>query len=194
MSSPAPDPDDQTPPNHQLFIILPSKRPHCCIPQVTQSQTAENPESDYDQSAPHDEDNTYIHYHDSEYVHPTPLCPQRTTMVPNAPVVYSPDCTKICGKDAVAKNNAKTKKKRAAARNQIVKMQKRQKVVTKYSAKKNVFQFLCNTIIDVTLESTPSIPMSCFETIIRSANTHWKGNSRDNLVFDPYAALESTLL
>ena len=73
-------------------------------------------------------------------------------------------------------------------------MHKRQKVVTSHSAVNNIFQFLCNPIIDKKQETTTLIPMICFETIVRSANTHWKGSSRVNLNFNPFATMASTLL
>ena len=134
MATPAPDSDTESPPNPPPFITPPPTNPISRIPQVTQSQTPHSPVANKASSHPFETEDLYIHYHDTDLVHQTPQRQQCATTVPIAPIVYSPDRSRICGKDALAQSNEKEKNKRSAGRNQMEKMQKRHKNVVSTSA------------------------------------------------------------
>ena len=96
MSTPAPDPDDQTPPNPPPFITPPPRNPIGCIAQVTRSQTDNNGLNNDANLTPYEEDHdNYIHYHDPDLVLQTPARQERHTSVPVAPIVYSPEQNQI---------------------------------------------------------------------------------------------------
>lgn len=121
--------------------------------------------------------------------------PQRITNIPVVPVVLSPDCANISGKDELTKTSTSNKKKTAAGRNRMAKMQKHQKTVVKLSAKNNLFQFICPQTIKKLQEQHMDLnSMSYFETTIRSTNNHWSSNSRDKLQFQLFDTLESKLM
>ena len=87
MATPAPDSDTESPPNPPPFITPPSRNPISRIAQVTQSQTPDSPVNYSASSNPFETDDTYIHYHDPDLVRQTPQREERTTTVPNVPIV-----------------------------------------------------------------------------------------------------------
>ena len=196
MSTPAPDPDDQTPPNIPPFITPPPTNTRTRIPQVTQSQTDENESNNESTFTPYEEDpDNYIHYHDPDLVLQTPVREKCQTSVPVAPIVYSPERAKINATEEITKLSVSTNKKRQAGMKSMEKMQKRQKTVVNNSAVNNIFQFIRKKSIDSMESDLPEIKMSRFDTIIRSANSHWSGSARKNLVFDPFdEEMQSSIL
>ena len=195
MSTPAPDQDDESPPNIPPFITPPPTTALSCIPQVTQSQTDDNEFNNEAILTPYEEDpDNYIHYHDPDLVLQTPVREKRHTTVPNAPIVYSPERAKINATEEIMKSSASNNKKRQAGRKSMEKMQKRQKTVVTHSAVNNIFHFIRNKFFDSMESNIPKIKMSRFDTMIRSANSHWSGSARKNLIFDPFDNMESALL
>jgi len=47
-------------------------------------------------------------------------------------------------------------------------------------------QFLRASRVDDILKNQPNVPTSVLDTIVRSANAHWTGNSRKKLSFSPF--------
>ena len=79
------------------------------------------------------------------------------------------------------------------------KMQKRQKMIVNHFAVNNVFHFIWNKFFDSMEAASPNLKMSCFDTMVRSANSHWSGNLRNKHSFEPFdetmkAALQSSSL
>ena len=117
MSTPAPDPGDPSPPNIPPFITPPPTNTRSRIPQVTQSQTDDCAFDNDAAITPYEEDHDdSIHYHDPDLVIQTPMRQIRRTSIPMAPVVYSPERSKINASDAISKSSDKRQKKRQAGR------------------------------------------------------------------------------
>ena len=127
MATPQPDTNDESPSNHPPVITCPPTCPRTHLPQITQSQMPNSPVVNNNFNNTLDDVDDYLHYHDLDFVHQTPQRPEPTTTVPIEPIVYSPEHANICGKAALANCCAKVKKKRAAGRNQMESMHKRQK-------------------------------------------------------------------
>ena len=182
--------------HHPSFITSPLLRPRSCIPAVTQSQSPENEVRNDDASDPNSDEDTYIHYHDPELVHQTPMRQPRTSSITNVPIVHSPDKSAIDGKEALAHSAAKYQKRRSKGRQSIQKMQKCQKMNVSLSAHNNILTFIrqssFNSMVNELTAST--IPMSKFDAIARSANSHWKGSQKVPLNFEPFETLESNLM
>ena len=193
MATPGPNSNNKSPSNHPPFITFPPTYAISRIPQATQTQTDASDAINNDYTIT-DHDDNYIHYRDTDFVHQTPQRVERLTSVPNAPIVYSPERANISGNDALAKSTAKSKKKRTAARKQMEQMHKHQKKVVSHSAVNNVFQFVRKPSIDSIIEDTTSIPTSRFDTIMCSANSHWKGNTILDLDFKPFATVDTSLM
>ena len=168
MTTPAPDQDDESPPNPPPFITPPPTNTHSRIPQVTQSQTDDNSQSIVATLTPYEEDpDICIHYHDPTLVMQTPMQAQHHTSMPIAPIVYSPERKEINGIEEMAKSSNKKQKKRQAGRKQMEKMQKFQKIVVNHSAVNNLFNFIRNRFFDSTSLDSSNIKMSCFDTIVQ---------------------------
>ena len=75
-------------------------------------------------------------------------------------------------------------------------MQKRQKMNVSLSAHNNVLAFICDSSVNSMVEAsaTLTIPISKFDAIARSANSHWKGSQRVPLNFEPFETLETKLM
>ena len=76
------------------------------------------------------------------------------------------------------------------------KMQKRQKMNVSLSAHNNILTFIRDSSINSMVEAsaTPTIPISKFNTLARSANSHWKGSQRVPLNFEPFDTLKPKLM
>ena len=187
MATPAPDSDNESPPNPPPFITPPPRNPIGCIAQVTQSQTDDNGLNNDANLTPYEEDHdNYIHYHDPDLVLQTPAQHERHTSVPVAPIVYSPEQNKINAMEEVTKSSEKNENKRKAGRKSMEKMQKRQKMIVNHSAVNNVFHFIQNKFFESMEATSPDLKMSRFNTMVRSANSHWSGNFRNKLSFEPF--------
>ena len=187
MSTSAPDPDDQTPPNPPPFITPPPRNPTGRTPQVTQSQTDDNGSNiDTNLTAYEEDHDNYIHYHDPDLVLQTPARRERHTSVPVAPIVYSPERNKINAMEEVVRFSEKNENKRKAGRKSMEKMQKRQKMIVNHSAVNNPFHFVRTKIFESMEAASPNVKMSRFDTMVRSANSHWSGNLRNKLCFEPF--------
>ena len=195
MSTNTTNDDDGSPPIPPQFITPPLRRTHQHIPEVTQTQMPENEARiDYSTNLNSDED-TYIHLHNPKLVHQTPQRPQRLTAIPAAPIVYSPSKAWIDPKDVLAKTSAKNKKHRAAGRESINKMQKHQKMNVKLSADKNVLTFLrADAVTSMVDDPSNTVMISKFDSITRSADSHWEGNKKNNFKFKPFIDLENALM
>ena len=139
---------------------------------MTQTQTDENQVNTVESGTPIDDNDGYLHFDESEFVHQTPMHPECLTSVPHAPVIRSPERAKISGKDVLAKSSAKSQKKTASARSQMEKRQKHQKKVVHNSAVINIFQFVTKNAFDSIASESTSIPMNWFDIIVQSANSH----------------------
>ena len=128
LATNTPNEDDQSPPNHPSFITPPLRRPCQRIPAVTQTRLPDNEVRNDNPSNSNSDEDAYMHFHDPELVHQTPIQHVRSSPIPDAPIVHSPDKSTINGKEALAHSNAKHQKSRAKGRQSIQKMQKHQKM------------------------------------------------------------------